>query len=137
MRIKETVDVDALIERVDGDMDLLADIAGIFLERSGEALTCIQRAIISQDAKALETAAHSLRGYLVSLHAGRASEIALQLEMKGRLDDCVGVRYMYSKLEEEIELLKPVLADCIATPINKCNATLASARRGRSNTTAV
>jgi len=114
MESKEIVDIDALKERVDGDMDLLADVAGMFLARSGEALACIQHAIISQDTKALEATAHNLRGYLVSLHAGRASEVALQLEMKGRLNDCVGVRYMYSKLEEEIGLLKPVLAGCIA-----------------------
>ena len=33
--------------------------------------------------------------------------------MKGHLNDCVGVRYIYAKLEEEIELLKPLLAGCI------------------------
>src|SRR5438270_353402 len=111
---QEIFDIDALKERMGGNIDLLADVARIFLERSAEDLAGIQRAIISEDSKALEAAAHGLRGCLVSLHAGRASEVALQLEMKGRLNDCVGVRYMYSRLEEEIKLFSQQLL--IETP---------------------
>jgi len=106
---KAIVDIDAVMERLNGDSELLAEIVGIFLDRCSEATARIQRAIVSQDTKALEAGAHTLRGYLVSLYAERASEIALELEIKGRLNDSVGIRYLFSKLEEEIELLKPML----------------------------
>src|SRR2546425_10050221 len=109
MAEREIVNSDAIKARVDGDAELLAEITGMFLERSSEIIASIERAIISQDAGSLETSAHCLRGYLVSLHAERASEVALQLEIKGRLNDCVGVRYLFTKLEEEVERLEPIL----------------------------
>jgi HPt (histidine-containing phosphotransfer) domain-containing protein len=112
MTNKEIIDIEAVRERLNHDDELLADIVGIFLDHCQEALATIQRDIISQDTKALEASAHTLRGYLVSLHAERASETALQLEIKGRLNDCVGIRYLFSKLEEEIEQLKPLLKQC-------------------------
>ncbi len=103
------IDMKALNQRVDGDRDLLSEIVELFLEQSPRAMSNIQIAIISQDTRMLEAAAHGLRGYLVSLHAERAAEIALQLELKGRLNDCVGIRYIFSKLEEEISLLSSIL----------------------------
>src|SRR5262252_2758087 len=98
MTNKEIIDIEAVRERLNDDSELLADIVAIFLDHCSEALATIQRDIISQDSKALEKSAHMLRGYLVSLHAERASQTALELEIKGRLDDCVGIRYLFSKL---------------------------------------
>ena len=109
MADREVIDIDVLMERVDGDR-ALAEIAALFLERSGRSMEAIELAIVSHDLRALETSVHELRGCLTSLCARRSSDLALELESKGRMRDAVGIRYLFCKLEEEIDRLKPILA---------------------------
>jgi len=103
------INMQALEDRVGGDTELLAEIIQIFFDRSPDVMASMRRAIGSQDAKSLETTAHSLRGYLVNFHAERASDTALELEIKGRQNDWWSTEETFSSLERDMELLQPRL----------------------------
>ena len=103
------INMQALEDRVGGDTELLAEIIQIFFDRSPDVMASMRRAIGSQDAKSLETTAHSLRVYLVNFHAERASDTALELEIKGRQNDWLSTEETFSSLERDMELLQPRL----------------------------
>jgi HPt (histidine-containing phosphotransfer) domain-containing protein len=104
------VDLGALTERVGGDTDLISEIVQIFLDRYPEAIARVREAIIAGLPKNLESAAHHLRGYLVSLHANRASAAAQELETKGRAGDITDTRALLETLEREMDILILLLA---------------------------
>ena len=104
------VDLDALQERVAGDMDLISEIVNIFFSRYPEAIARVREAAVSENHKNLEAAAHNLRGYLVTFHAKRSAEAASELETMGRSGNMTGAGKAFEKLEREIELLMPLLA---------------------------
>src|SRR5687768_6899538 len=104
------VDLQAVSERVGGDTELILEIVQIFFDCYPEAMARVREAIVLGDAKSLESAAHSLRGYLVSFHAKRASEAALELELSGRSGRIERAGESLARLQREIDLVMPLLA---------------------------
>jgi CheY-like chemotaxis protein len=85
---------------VDGDMELLREIAELFAEDSKNQLQQIRQAIASSDAKTLERVAHTLKGAVGNF---------AKLEMMGREGDLSGAKEVLAILEKEIGRLKPAL----------------------------
>jgi HPt (histidine-containing phosphotransfer) domain-containing protein len=95
--------------RVDGDMELLRELAGLFLENCPAQLAGIQVAIAQNDSRSLERAAHDIKSSVGVFCAKLAFEAALKLEIMGRKNDLAGVKEVYTTLEKEIGRLKPEL----------------------------
>src|SRR5262249_1971503 len=55
-------DLEAALERCDGDRDLLQGMAELFFEQSGKLMPQIAEAVNQRDASALERFAHKLKG---------------------------------------------------------------------------
>ncbi|MCE5315087.1 MAG: response regulator [Armatimonadota bacterium] len=103
------VDVNALMTRVGGDMDLLRELVSLFDENSNELLLEIGNAIEAQDASALRHAAHTLKGSTGNFATGKAYYAALRLEQIGRGADLTDAQEAFQDLKEEVERLKPAL----------------------------
>jgi CheY-like chemotaxis protein len=99
-----------VLARVEGDRTLLAELISIFLAESPTRLAEIRRCLKSGDAKALEHAAHTLRGSVGSLGARAAARAALALEIKGRDGDLAGAEVELAELEREMGRLESDLA---------------------------
>jgi PAS domain S-box-containing protein len=103
-------DRDAALDRVDGNRDLLQEIIGLFFDEMPRLLSAIHEAIGGRDAKALERAAHTLKGAMGNLSAKEAFAAALRLEMLGHGGDLTNVEAVYAEVEKAIDRLKGVLA---------------------------
>jgi CheY-like chemotaxis protein len=77
------VDTEALLERLGGDTELLADVSRLFLESCPAEVSAIKSAIDGHDADGLRTAAHKLRGAAANMSAGPLCEAAQTLEQLG------------------------------------------------------
>jgi HPt (histidine-containing phosphotransfer) domain-containing protein len=97
------------LTHMDGDEELLADIAGIFVEQSQALLGEIREACAGGDAKALAAGAHKLKGSVASLAAQRTAAAALRLETMGNLGKLDGADAALADLEKELGRLCPVL----------------------------
>ena len=106
---KEIVNTSAIMERVDGDRELLNEIVELFLAECPKLVSNIKEAIAKQDSKTLEYAAHTLKGAVGNLAASATYDCAQELENMGRNDTLSGVEIAYQELEKNIERLKPVL----------------------------
>ena len=98
------------LERVGGDNELLEEVAQLFLDSVPELLTEIREAVVSRNAKALERAAHTLKGSVSNFAAEAAFQAALRLEKMGRTGELAGVDQAFATLEAEMERLQPAIA---------------------------
>lgn len=76
-----------MLERMGGDMELLAEVVDLFLEDSPKMLDSLRVAISGGDAHSVERSAHSLKGALLNMAAEPAASVALQLERMGREEE--------------------------------------------------
>ena len=97
-------DADAALDRLGGDSELLAELVDSFLQHAPIIVSQIRNAAAGKDAKALEGAAHSLKGMAANLDAVPVTSLAERLESSGHCKDlsdaCEGVSELHSSMEE-------------------------------------
>ena len=96
---------------VDGDVGLLAEVAGLFVEECPRFMARIAGAMGERDAHELERAAHALKGSASNFGAYPVVEIASRLEMMGKEGDLAGGAEVLAALEQELPRLKGALED--------------------------
>ena len=106
----DALDRAALLERLEGDAELLAEIVGVFLEDCPRLVASIREAVARGDARLLERAAHTLKGSVGNFGVSAAAAAALRLEQMGRQGELAQAGEACAALDREIERLKPILA---------------------------
>ena len=81
---EQVLDLATALARVGGDLELLKEIAALFLDEYPRALDDIHAALANGDAPALERAAHGLKGSVANFGARGAVDAAFQLEQLGK-----------------------------------------------------
>jgi CheY-like chemotaxis protein/HPt (histidine-containing phosphotransfer) domain-containing protein len=103
------LDRDGLLERVDGDMDLLGDLIGIFKEDSVRQLSNIHDAIENNQAELVKLAAHTLKGTCGNLGAPEVAAVASQLEQLAAAGDLTRAKDCFRSLKAQIQQLGTLL----------------------------
>jgi HPt (histidine-containing phosphotransfer) domain-containing protein len=98
-------DKDEVMERVDGDIELLMDMVELFIADYLKLMSNIKNAITQKDSKELGRSAHTLKGSVSNFSANSVYEIALELETMGRNNDMSNAEEAYTDLEREMERL--------------------------------
>jgi two-component system, sensor histidine kinase and response regulator len=102
-------DGEALLDRVDGDVEFLAETVDILDADAPGLLERLRAAVASGDANAVRSAAHTLKGMVANFCAPPAQEAALRLEQQGRSGDLVGAEAAAADLATEVERLRGAL----------------------------
>jgi len=103
------LDRSALLERVEGDMDLLGDLIELFKEDSVRQLAAIGDAIDKKQPDLLRRAAHTLKGTCGNLGATEAAATALELEKLAASGDLSRAHESLRSLEEQIKMAGKLL----------------------------
>jgi two-component system sensor histidine kinase/response regulator len=103
-------DQNVALARVEGDRELLQEIIGLFFDETPGLLSAIQESIARRDTKALERAAHTLKGSVSNFDMKSVYDAALRLEAIGRNGDFANAEAAYADLEQKVAHLKVVLA---------------------------
>ena len=107
-------DRELALSRVGGDLELLQEIALLFLSDSERMAHEIEKAVQARDARALDRSAHMLKGCVSNFGAQRLYEYSLALERMGRSGDLTGVDAVYRSLKSEITQLESDLRQLTA-----------------------
>ena len=107
--MSEVFDRDQALERFDGDMGLLLEIAQMYLKEGSGRLEEIREALKRRDAPALVRAAHRLRGSLGALGASLAADVARTLESLAAQGDFSRMEDAVAALDRETARLCPEL----------------------------
>ena len=113
----EKLDRASLLERVEGDQELLTEMIHLFLEDAPRQLAAMQDALQGGEASVLERAAHSLKGAASNLSAHVTVAAALELEKSARNGDMESSKLCLAKLQAAVQQLLPALAElCQGVP---------------------
>jgi signal transduction histidine kinase/DNA-binding response OmpR family regulator len=110
------VDVNQLMDLLDDDRALLAELVELFRADYPNHLSAAQRAIEGQNFIELERAGHTLKGALGNLSAKQASTLASELEVMGRGRDITGAQETLDQLRIEIKRVASALEALCVVP---------------------
>jgi HPt (histidine-containing phosphotransfer) domain-containing protein len=100
-----------VLARVSGNVALLRELAGLFLEDSSKWMGQIREALRAGDAAGLRRAAHTLRGSVSSFGARPSEEAAGRLEELARDGDLPAAAEGFRVLEGALAGLRAELAE--------------------------
>jgi len=101
----------SLLERVEGDQELLTEMIHLFQEDAPNLVTAMRDALERGDMTVLERSAHSLKGAVGNLSAKATAAAAQQLEKDARNQDSKSAKESLANVERAINLLLPALAE--------------------------
>jgi HPt (histidine-containing phosphotransfer) domain-containing protein len=102
-------DREEMLERLDGDTELLTDVLGVFLEECPRMMQEIRAAVDRGDSVSVRRTAHSIKGALLNISAAPAAAEASQLEQLGVDERLVETAEVLDQLQSEIDRLEPLL----------------------------
>jgi CheY-like chemotaxis protein/HPt (histidine-containing phosphotransfer) domain-containing protein len=108
--LKNLVAWNEALSYVGGDVDLLRDLTGTFLNQCPQWLADLDAALAAANPAGVHDAAHPFKNSLALLGAKRAADLAFRLEKMGRDDNLEGARAVRSDLDREMSRLLPALA---------------------------
>ena len=110
------IDEAEVLRRVDGDRDLLAELAELFLIDCESLLKRVREAVERRDREAMQTTAHTLKGSVSNFAAKAAFEAAREVEAMGRTGHFDRADIAMASLQREIDRLTPVLQSLSRKP---------------------
>ena len=102
-----SLDWAAALEMMDGNEQLLCDVASTFLEEYPRMMGEIQQGVNNSDAALLHRAAHTMKSSMRYFGAHRAHDLSLELEMMGKSEDFSDATAKLEMLDGEITRLLP------------------------------
>jgi HPt (histidine-containing phosphotransfer) domain-containing protein len=110
------VDESELLERVDGDQELLLDLVELFFGDLPQRMADADAAVARGDASEVERFAHGLAGAIGNLAAHRALACARRLESHAAARELAALAPALDDLRRELALLKPALRALVDKP---------------------
>ena len=98
-----------LLERLDGDMDLLNEIASLCVRDCGKLMAATQDAMVRRDSPRLTYVLHTLSGMFRNLSANSALEIVARLQALDLDKEAAKADATYAMLEHEVRSLETEL----------------------------
>ncbi|MBI5168420.1 MAG: PAS domain S-box protein [Candidatus Eisenbacteria bacterium] len=110
--LREVIDWDEALERMDGDEAILGELLRLFLQDSGHMMERLEEARVSGDVKRIERAAHGLKGASATISARAVAPLAREVESLARdgklvpaLDRMQDLRLEMQRLRRALEAL--------------------------------
>jgi two-component system, sensor histidine kinase and response regulator len=97
-----TIDENDLLQRVDDDRELLAELVALFREGSPKQVDQIKTAFERRDALEVRLGAHSLRGTLANLSASSAAALAAEMEAAAEMGDMPRANAAFCTFQPEL-----------------------------------
>jgi PAS domain S-box-containing protein len=98
-------DLAAALQRVEGDRELLEELARLFAEECPKFLAGIRRAFDASDAHELARLAHTVKGSASNLGASAVTQSAIELEKLARASDFRAAAARFKILESDVKTL--------------------------------
>jgi len=102
----EIFDRAALLDRLDGDAELLEQILQVFIADCASRLTAVDAALAAGSAQDLAAAAHAIKGAALNMSAHRLADVASALETAGHRGELSDAPVLVASLHHEAEQLQ-------------------------------
>jgi PAS domain S-box-containing protein len=110
-KTQELFDRASLLERVEGDQELLTELIQIFMEEAPGLMNAMRGALQSGDMVVLERSAHSLKGAASNLSSTAMANAALKLEQDAKENNQQSAKESLAAVDAIMKLLLPALSE--------------------------
>ncbi len=117
------IDSEKILEQMEGDSELLGNIAALFLADVPNDLAALREAIDARNLPDVGNISHALKGSLSNFMATPAEDAARRLEDMARNGDLSAAHETYQYLQGVIERLRPELVNLAASRQNNVSDT--------------
>jgi HPt (histidine-containing phosphotransfer) domain-containing protein len=107
---EEKLSREAILERLEGSQELLAELIDLFLEEAPQLIDAMRNALEKGDMQELGRSAHSMKGAASNFMAYGTASASAQLENDAKNGDAESAKASLSTLEAVTERLLPELA---------------------------
>ena len=111
--MSDSLDKAELVERIENDLEFLADALEVYNEDCPQLISQMRDALSHQHSAALGAAAHTLKGLLSNFAAHPAVEAALKLEAMASHHELSGAEQALAVLENESNRVKVALEEML------------------------
>ena len=101
--IEQYVKLPELLDRVEGDRELLVELFGLFLEELPGNRDALLKAIDAGDLEKTAGAAHKMKGMLANLSAFHMASLASEIELAARARDPAKMQLLVPDLDAAID----------------------------------
>ncbi len=102
-------DTEQTLARLDGDQDLLCQLADLFVTQGPKEMREVQEALQQGDASRLARAAHKLKGSVIQFSASSVIAAVKELDEVSRSGNLQAAAAAFAKLQPEVDRLKHAL----------------------------
>jgi HPt (histidine-containing phosphotransfer) domain-containing protein len=103
---EEILDINGALGRMEGDRELLEEVARLFLNECPKMLDGIRQASAAQDARVFERLAHTVKGSSANIGARALSQVAAEMEKQARSGDLHRASRQIERLAAEMDRLR-------------------------------
>ena len=107
--IRESIDLEFVLDNLDDDKELLAELAQVLTDELDNFTGSIEQAIESNDPEALAIASHTFKGALSNVGALKAQNLAYEMEKLAKDEKVSEAISTYDSLKAHIPTLKKSL----------------------------
>jgi HPt (histidine-containing phosphotransfer) domain-containing protein len=107
---------DAVLARVGGNREVLQGLIKVFYQDCNALMSGMNRGIQANDAVAVRSAAHTIKGMVAFFEANAATELAAKLEQAGMREELSGTHQIFSALARELTAIEGALSKYAAAP---------------------
>jgi len=107
---EEIADLGAAMQNLDGDVDLLAEIADLLIKHAPDLFAEIEEQIAAGDVEAVAISAHGMKGGATNVGAVAFVDAARRLEMRAQGGTLDGASEMLADMRAEFDRLRRTLA---------------------------
>ncbi len=104
------------LSRVEGDEELLGELARLFLAELPGMLERLRAAVSEKSPSAVASEGHALKGAVANFGAARATNLAFSIERMGRQENLTGAEDEFRELEIALDALTAALTKVVNEP---------------------
>src|SRR3989441_6940825 len=108
-RSEPTIDSAELLQRVEGDRELLRELIAAMREDLPKQLQLIKEGLSTGNTDELQRAGHTLKGAFANLAAHSARDLAARLEAMGRAGELSEAGLVFNQLQSELHRVSAAL----------------------------
>lgn len=110
---KIVFDKDEALKMFEDDVEFLKELIEMFINDAPEHMSEIEEAVNCRNSKALEKAAHKLKGAAANFGKNATTDTAFKLETMGKENNLDGVEEVYGILVKDVESLVNALKEFV------------------------
>lgn len=110
MDTKEIFNPEQVLKILDGDVEVLREITGVFIDTCVGDMEALRQAITAGQSEQVQQEAHKLKGAAANIGAERVRALALEMEQTARQADWEGLRRVFDTLQGELEQFQHLLS---------------------------